>query len=136
MLRSAIEGAGFFLSVGPMIGVAVLLICFQILEGNALEGLFAFIIFGYFLGAVPAALSGIVFGITYEKLYQRGVKRYRSLSIILTCIMGVMAAIVFFRLIGLLDGLGLALLPLIAAISSIGCGILKSREIERSRNLK
>jgi len=129
LVASAYSGAMFFLAVGPMIGIVLLSIA-SFAAWDGLQGLFAFVVFGYLFGAVPAVVAGVVFGLTYEISVQRFNKLSRYIVVFITSVAGVGSAMLFFLALGILSGL----VPLVAVTASVICSFLRIREIENAGN--
>lgn len=128
LIAGAFSGAKFFFVVGPIIGFVVFTIL-QIIDGHGLENPFTFLLFAYLFGAVPAIVSGVVFGLTNEMFARKQYKLARFAVVIITSIVGVTATMVIFKVSSPSD----VLVPLMASTATVACCFLRFREIDGSK---
>ncbi len=69
-----LKSVGLFLLIGPAIGIFAVMAYLGGFPG--LKGLAVFVVYGYFLGCIPAAITGLIMG----ELTLQARKRSRSLS--------------------------------------------------------
>lgn len=121
--RGALKATALFTILGPIFGAIPFVLMFLFADSKATWGIWLFaLVGGFFIGVLPAIVSGLIFVGLVRKRIRSGVSRIPEISLALYgCIAGGLASTIFI-VFGI--SLGLFVFIFLGALSGAVCGLL------------